>query len=53
LQARGLLPSPACATCLISTDPLIRELQTLVDTDAARALRQVRMQLDAVEKTRA
>ena len=44
------LPSPAGATCLISTDPLIRELQTLVDTDAARALRQVRMQLDAVEK---
>ena len=44
------LPSPAGATCLISTDPLIRELQTLVDTDAARALMQVRMQLDAVEK---
>jgi diguanylate cyclase (GGDEF)-like protein len=34
----------------MSTDPLIRELQTLVDTDAARALRQVRMQLDATQK---
>jgi diguanylate cyclase (GGDEF)-like protein len=34
----------------MSTDPLIRELQTLVDTDAARALRQVRLRLDAMEK---
>ena len=43
------LPSPAFAACLLSADPLIRELQTLVDTDAARALKQVRRQLDALE----
>jgi hypothetical protein len=48
--AWALLPSAVSATCLISTDPVIRELQTLVDTDAARALRQVRMQLDALER---
>ncbi len=48
--AGALLPSQAPATCLLSADPLIRELQTLVDTDAARALRQVRLQLDTEEK---
>src|SRR5882672_3780026 len=48
--AWALLPSQVSATCLISTDPLIRELQTLVDTDAARALRQTRMQLDVLQR---
>ena len=42
-------PSPALAICLISADPGIRELQNLVDADAAQALRQVRTQLDALE----
>ena len=40
----------ASATCLTSADPAIRELQTLVDTDAARALTQVRSQVDALER---
>jgi diguanylate cyclase (GGDEF)-like protein len=48
--AWALLPSAASATCLISTDPSISELQTLVDADAALALRQVRMQLDTLDK---
>jgi diguanylate cyclase (GGDEF)-like protein len=34
----------------MSADPAIRALQTLVDTDAARALTQVRSQLDALER---
>jgi diguanylate cyclase (GGDEF)-like protein len=40
-----MLSSPALATCLISADPAIRELQTLVDKDATRALQQVGTQL--------
>jgi diguanylate cyclase (GGDEF)-like protein len=46
-SAWAMLPSPALATCLISADPAIRELQTLVDKDAARVLQQVgnRLQL--------
>lgn len=42
-------PSPAPAICLVSTDPAIRELQALVDKDAARALKQARMQLQVLE----
>lgn len=34
-------PSPAQASCLASDDPAIRELQTLVDQDAARAVKRV------------
>src|SRR5258708_728086 len=37
------------ATCLISKDPAIRELQTLVDKDAARALKQVAARLQPLE----
>lgn len=43
-------PSPAAAACLVSTDPVIRELQDLVDADATRALKQVRVQLDALAR---
>jgi diguanylate cyclase (GGDEF)-like protein len=41
--------SPSFATCLLSKDPSIRELQTLVDKDAAPALKQVRARLQSVE----
>ena len=49
--AWALFAQPAAAACLLSVDPLIRDLQTLVDTDAARALKQVRSHLDALEQT--
>jgi diguanylate cyclase (GGDEF)-like protein len=42
--------SPSLATCLISKDPAIRELQTLVNKDAARALDQVKTQLQSLEQ---
>jgi diguanylate cyclase (GGDEF)-like protein len=41
--------SPSFATCLVSKDPVIRELQTLVDKDAARALKQVKARVQSVE----
>jgi diguanylate cyclase (GGDEF)-like protein len=52
LFACAILPSPvsASSSCLISADPAIRELQDLVDTDAARALMKVRTQLDALQR---
>jgi diguanylate cyclase (GGDEF)-like protein len=52
LIACAILPWPAFASssCLISADPAIRELQDLVDADAARALKKVRTQLDALER---
>jgi diguanylate cyclase (GGDEF)-like protein len=37
------------ATCLMSKDPAIRELQTLVDKDAAQALTQVQTRLQSLE----
>jgi len=37
--------APSFATCLVSKDPAISELQTLVDKDAARALKQVATRL--------
>jgi diguanylate cyclase (GGDEF)-like protein len=43
-------PSPAVATCLASADPAIRELQALVDQDAARALKQIQPLLDPLER---
>jgi diguanylate cyclase (GGDEF)-like protein len=48
-SAWAMLPSPAVATCLTSADPAIRELQTLVDKDATRALQQVGTQLQLQE----
>ena len=39
------------AICLISEDPAIRELQSLVDKDAARALKQVDARLQLLERT--
>ena len=48
-SAWAMAPSPALATCLLSTDPAIRELQTLVDQDATRALQQIRTQLQLLE----
>src|SRR5579863_8341600 len=41
--------APSFATCLVNKDPAIRELQTLVDQDAARALKQVAMRLQPLE----
>jgi diguanylate cyclase (GGDEF)-like protein len=40
--------SPSFATCLVSNDPAVRELQTLVDKDAARALKLVRTRLQSL-----
>jgi diguanylate cyclase (GGDEF)-like protein len=48
-SAWAAVPSPALASCLISADPAIRELQALVDKDATRALRQVGTQLQLLE----
>jgi diguanylate cyclase (GGDEF)-like protein len=48
-SAWAMVPAPAFATCLISADPAIRELQTLVDKDATRALQQVGTQLQLQE----
>src|ERR1700692_408179 len=42
-------PAPSFATCLVSKDPAIRELQTLVDKDAARALKQVTARLQSLK----
>jgi diguanylate cyclase (GGDEF)-like protein len=41
--------APSFATCLMSKDPDVRELQTLVDKDAARALKQVATRLQPLE----
>src|SRR6202034_2365449 len=48
-SAWAMVPAPVFATCLISADPAIRELQTLVDKDATRALQQVGTQLQLQE----
>src|SRR5712672_4169369 len=42
--------APSFATCLVSKDPDVRELQTLVDKDAARALKQVAARLQPLEQ---
>jgi diguanylate cyclase (GGDEF)-like protein len=44
--------APSFATCLVDKDPAIRELQTLVDKDAARALIQVATRLQPLEHAR-
>jgi diguanylate cyclase (GGDEF)-like protein len=41
--------SPSFATCLVSKEPAVRELQSLVDKDAARALKQVESRLQYLE----
>jgi len=41
--------APSFATCLLSKNPAVRELQTLVDKDAARALRQLAALLQPLE----
>ncbi len=41
--------SAARANCIASTDPAIRELETLVDRDAARALKQTQAQLQSLQ----
>ncbi|MGC1520785.1 MAG: diguanylate cyclase [Steroidobacteraceae bacterium] len=43
-------PVSAASSCLISADPAIRELQDLVDSNAAQALKKVRAQLNALER---
>jgi diguanylate cyclase (GGDEF)-like protein len=43
-------PSHAFATCLASSDPAIHALQTLVDEDATRALKQVGTRLGSLER---
>jgi diguanylate cyclase (GGDEF)-like protein len=48
-SAWAMVPSPALAACLISADPAIRELQTLVDKDATRALQEVGTQLQLLD----
>jgi diguanylate cyclase (GGDEF)-like protein len=48
LSAWAFAPSPALATCLLSADPDIRALQTLVDQDGAKALKQVQAQLESL-----
>jgi diguanylate cyclase (GGDEF)-like protein len=50
LSAWAAAPPPALATCLVSADPAIRELQTLVDKDATRALKQVQARLAPLER---
>jgi diguanylate cyclase (GGDEF)-like protein len=49
LFAWTLSSSPARATCLISADPAIHELQTLVEMDAARALKRLQIELAPLE----
>src|SRR5277367_2307433 len=46
----AMRPSPALANCLVSADPAIRELQTLVDQDAERALKQEQMMAAPMER---
>jgi diguanylate cyclase (GGDEF)-like protein len=41
--------SPAWSTCIVNEDPDIRQLQTLVSQDAARALKLVQAQLQPLE----
>jgi len=41
--------APSFATCLLSKNPAVRELQTLVDKDAARALRRLAARLQSLE----
>jgi diguanylate cyclase (GGDEF)-like protein len=41
--------TPSFAICLVSKDPAIRELQTLVDKDASGALKQVAARLQPLE----
>jgi diguanylate cyclase (GGDEF)-like protein len=48
----AMAASPSFATCLMNKDPAIRELQTLVDQDAARALKQVGTRLQSLEHAR-
>src|SRR5260370_32391868 len=45
----AMAASPSFATCLVSKDPAIRELQTLVDKDAARVLKRVATRLQSLE----
>src|ERR1700730_6048387 len=45
----AMAASPSFAICLVSKDPAIRELQTLVDKDAQRALKQVGTRLQSLE----
>ncbi len=47
--AWALAPSRALATCLVSADPAIRELQALVDQNGAKALKQVQALLGPLE----
>jgi diguanylate cyclase (GGDEF)-like protein len=41
--------SPARSTCIVSANPDIRQMQTLVSQDANRALKQVQAQLQSLE----
>src|ERR1700722_10261827 len=47
--AWAIAPSRAPASCLVSADPAIRELQALVNQNAAKALKQVQAQLEPLE----
>jgi diguanylate cyclase (GGDEF)-like protein len=47
--AWAMAASPAFAICLVSKDPAIRELQTLVDVDPAQAVKQAGTRLQSLE----
>jgi diguanylate cyclase (GGDEF)-like protein len=47
--AWAMAASPSFAICLVAKDPAIRELQTLVDQDAVRALKQAGTRLQSLE----
>ncbi len=49
--AWAIVPAPALAICFVSATPAIRELQTLVGKDAARALQQVAVRLQPLESS--
>lgn len=49
--AWAIAPSPVLAICLVSATPAIRELQSLVGKDAARALQQVAARLQPLESS--
>ncbi|MGB6308528.1 MAG: hypothetical protein WBF89_12075, partial [Steroidobacteraceae bacterium] len=49
--AWAMVPPPARAICFLSADPAILELQTLVDKDATRALKQAAAGLQAAQRS--
>jgi diguanylate cyclase (GGDEF)-like protein len=50
LLLSALLPCAAFSACLDDPDPQLRQLQSLVNVDAAKALKQVQGRLDALDR---